>query len=94
MPEIIVQNCVKNPSLILKPRKTSSTKDSSTSQSTSSTSSASVAHESPATDAGASSSDYKRARPSSNQDFRSNSNPSRAKIKGSSSSTPYRKGQR
>ena len=93
VPESISQNCVKNPLLILKPRKTSSDKDSSSSQSTPSTSSASVEHESPATDAAASSSNYKKARSTPNQEFRSPSNPSRARIKGSSSSASYRKHQ-
>ena len=88
VPESIVQNCVKNPALILKPRKSSSTRDSPSSQSSSST-----AHENSATEAGASSSDSKRARPSPNQDFRSNTNPSRARHKDGSGSTPYKKGQ-
>ena len=56
VPESIVQNCVKNPALILKPRKSSS-RDSPSSQSSSSSSS--TAHENSATEAGASSSDSK-----------------------------------
>ena len=86
LPESIIQNCVKNPALILKPRKSSSTKDSSSSHSTSSSV---MAHQNPASEAGAASSDFKRAR----QDFRSNTNPPRARLKENSNSTKYKKGQ-
>lgn len=89
LPESIIQNCVKNPALVLKPRKGSSTGGSSSLH----TSSSVMSHQNPASEAGAASSDYKRAKSHSNQDFRSSTNPSRARLKEHSSSTKHKKGQ-
>ena len=93
VPESISQNCVRNPSLILKPRKTSSAKDNSPAQSSPSTSSAFAEHESPATDTAVTPSN-KKVKSSPNQEFRSNTNHSRARHKGSSSFATNRKGHR
>ena len=91
VPESISQNCVRNPSLILKPRKTSSAKDNSPAQSSPSTSSAFAEHESPATDTAVTPSN-KKVKSSPNQEFRSNTNHSRARHKGSSSFATNKKG--
>ena len=90
VPESISQHSVKNPSLISKPRKASSAKDNPSAQSSSSTSSAFVEHESPAT--GIAVTPNKKVMSSPNQEFRSNTNHSRARHKGSSSYATNKKG--
>ena len=85
VPESISQNCVKNPSLILKPRKASSARDNAPTHSSPSTSSAFTEHENPTS--GIAATPNKKVKSSPKQEFRSNTNHSRARHKGSSSFT-------